>query len=487
MLKDLLLFLPEIYLILTSIGLILGEVGYHGERVRMILSTALFSVAGSLAQLLLNYSVGAGRFGHLNFINDGFSLFLKTLLLISAGIALFADRKSHEVSLENRTEHAALILGVTALGMLLVSAVNWIWILALLFSTQILGSLVLSMKKIDRRAIEAAFKGNLSAVYSTLLVSLAVVLFYSATGEFDLYRIHNVLVEKGIAHRLYAVGFSLIMVGLGFFGTYFPSQLWAKDAYEGASLPATAFASCFFRITTFGVLVRVMVVQFAKESSDKGFWIPITETSWLPILAIFAGLTLIMSALYVFGQTKTRKLLAGVLVLQSGFYLLGLLSLDQVGFASILFGLATEVFMIGGLFASLSFFEDRREEKEDRGGQLSRSAPEGIALLFFLVSVIGLPPLPGFIAKFTLISAATRHQWNGLALIALFSLLLVSIAVFRWVYPWIGELRQRSASFSISWSHRFLLLGLVVPLVLISIFAEPMLVWVGSSVAFLQW
>lgn len=486
MLKDLVLFLPEIYLILTSIGLILGEVGYHGERVRMILSTALLCVLGSLAQLLLNYSVGAGRFGHLNFINDGFALFLKTLLLISAGIALFADRKSYEVSLENRTEHAAIILGVTALGMLLVSAVNWIWILVLLFATQILGSLVLSMKKVDRRAIEAAFKGNISAIYSALFVSLAVILFYSATGEFDLYRIHAVLIEKGITPRLYAVGFSLVIVGLGFFGTFFPAQLWAKDAYEGASLPATAFTSSFFRITSFGVLVRVVVVQFAKESENKGFWIPITETSWLPVLAVFAGLTLIMSALYVFGQRNTRKLLAGVLVLQSGFYLLGLLALDQVGFASILFGLATEVFMIGGLFASLSFFEDRRDEK-DRRGQLSRSAPEGIALLFFLVSVIGLPPLPGFIAKFTLISSAARHQWNGLALIGLFSLVLVSIAVFRWVYPWIYELRQRNESFSISWSHRFLLLGLVVPLVLISIFAEPMLVWVGSSVAFLQW
>lgn len=486
MLKDLVLFLPEIYLILTAIGLILGEVGYHGERVRMILSTALICVIGALAQLLLNYSVGAGRFGHLNFINDGFSLFLKTLLLISAGIALFSDRKSLEVSLENRTEHAALILGVTALGMLLVSSVNWIWILVLLFSTQTLGTLILSMKKIDRRAIEAAFKGSISTIYSVLLVSLAVVLFYSATGEFDLYRIHLVLVEKGIGPRLYAVGFSMILVGLGFFGTYFPSQLWAKDAYEGASLPATAFASCFFRITSFGVLVRVMVVQFARESNEKGFWIPITPTDWLPVLAVLAGLTLLVSALYVFRQTQTRKLLAGILVLQSGFYLMGLLALDQVGFASILFGLATEVFMVGGLFASLSFFEDRQDGKDPRG-QLSRSAPEGIALLFFLISVLGLPPLPGFIAKFTLISSAARHHWNGLALISLLSLVLVSVSVFRWVYPWIYELRQRNEGFSLSWSHRFLLLGLTVPLVLISIFAEPMLAWVGSSVAFLQW
>ncbi len=486
MLKDIVLFLPETYLILTSIGLILGEVGYHGERVRMILATAILAVLGAAAQLLLNYSVGAGRFGHLNFINDGFALFLKTLLLVSAGIALFADRKSHEVSLENRTEHAALILGVTALGMLLVSAVSWIWIIALLFATQILGSLILSMKKIDRRAIEAAFKGNISAIYSTILVSLAVILFFSATGEFDLYRIHAALIEKGVSPRLYAAGFSMIVVGLGFFGTYFPSQLWAKDAYEGASLPATAFASSFFRITSFGVLVRVMIVQFSKESTDKGFWVPITAMNWLPVLAVLAGLTLALSALYVFGQTKTRKLLAGILVIQSGFYLLGLLALDQVGFASILFGLATEVFMIGGLFASLSFFEDRREEG-DRGSQLSRSAPEGIALLFFLIAVVGLPPLPGFIAKFTLISSAARHQWNGLALISLLSLVLISIAVFKWVYPWVYELRQRSESFALSWSHRFLLMGLVVPLILISIFAEPMLAWVGSSVAFLQW
>ncbi len=486
MIKELILFLPEVYLILAATGLILGEVGYHGERVRIILPTALISVFGSLVQLLFNYTAGPGRFGHANFINDGFSLFLKTLLLLTALIGLLADRKSQEVSLENRTEHAALILGITALGMLVVSSANWIWIIFLMFSLNVLGSLLLSLKKTDRKAIEASFKGNISAIYSLILTSLAVILFYSVTHEFDLYKIHTAIIEKGISSRIYSVGFSLILIGLGFFGTYFPSQLWAKDSYEGASLPATAFASCLFRITTFGILVRVVVVQFSRESQNPGFWIPINTLNWLPVLSVICGLTLLLSALYVFRQTATRKIFAGVLVLQSGFYLLGLLALDQIGFASILLGLATEIFMIGGLFATLSFFEDRRQKSDDEIS-LSRSVPEGIALLFFLLCVIGLPPLPGFISKFTLISSAARHQWNGLALVALISFVLVGISAFRWVYPWVYGLRQRQMAFSISWTHRVLLLGLIFPLALFSVFAEPMLNWVSSSVAFPLW
>lgn len=484
--KDLILFLPEIYLIIAAIGLILGEVGYHGERIRMILSTALLSVGGALVQLLLNYMAGAGRYGHGNFVNDGFGIFLKILLLVSAAIALFADRKSLEVSLENRTEHATLILGTTGLAMLAVSAVNWIWILFLLFAIQTLGSMMFAMKKFDRMAIEAAFKGNFLAIYSTMLLAVAVVLFYSVTGEFDLYRIHTAILESGIPPRIFATGFSLFVLSIGFFGTYFPAQFWAKDAYEGASLPATAYASCLFRVTSFGVLVRVLVIQFSKETENTGFWEPITSIGWTPVIATIAGVTLIMSALYIFRQTKVRKLLAGVLVLQSGFYLLGLLALDQVGFASILFGLATEVIVVGGLFSALSFFEDRRDEAENLG-LLSRSVPEGVALLLFLIGVIGLPPLPGFIAKFTLISSAARHHWNGLVAVALLSLILMSVAVFRWIYPWISELRHRNENFSISWSHRFLVLGLLVPLALLSIFAEPMLNWVGSSVGFNLW
>ncbi len=484
--KDLILFLPELYLIFTAIGLILGEVGYHGERVRMILSTALLAIGGAGLQLLLNYTAGVGRYGHGNFMNDGFGLYLKLLLLLSAGIALLSDRKSHEISLESRTEHATLILGTTALGMLVVSAVHWIWILFLLFGIQILGSMIFAMKKFDRLAIEAAFKGNFLAIYSTMLLTIAALLFYGSTGEFDLYRIHAVIAGSGIPPRVFATGFSLIVLALGFFGTYFPAQLWAKDAYEGAALPTTAYASCLFRLSSFGVLLRVLVIQFSKETEVKGFWEPITAIVWTPVIATIAGVTLIMSALYVFRQTNTRKLLAGVLVLQSGFYLLGILALDQVGFASILFGLATEVVVVGGLFSALAFFEDRRDEVERRG-HLSRSVPEGVALLLFLVAVIGLPPLPGFIAKFTLISSAARHSWNGLVSIALLSLILMSIAVFRWVYPWICELRHRNESFSISWSHRFLVLGLLVPLALLSIFAEPMLNWVGSSVAFNLW
>jgi NADH:ubiquinone oxidoreductase subunit 2 (subunit N) len=142
--------------------------------------------------------------------------------------------------------------------------------------------------------------------------------------------------------------------------------------------------------------------------------------------------------------------------------------------------------MVGGLFASLSFFEDRRDSNE-RGGHLSRSVPEGIALLAFLVCVIGLPPLPGFIAKFILIGAAARHEWNGLAGLALLALIISGVAVFRWIYPWVYELRHRNESFSLSLTHRLLLLGLVLPLALLTIFAEPMLHWVGASVSFSHW
>jgi NADH-quinone oxidoreductase subunit N len=364
--------------------------------------------------------------------------------------------------------------------------VHWIWILLLLFGIQSLGSLVYALKKLDRKALESAFKGNFLSIYATLLLSVAVLLFYSATGEFDLYKIHSAILQNGIHPRILATGFSLIVLSLGFFGTYFPAHLWAKDAYEGASLPSTAYTSCLFRISSFGVLIRVLVIQFSKETENRGYWEPITTMGWTPVIAVIAGTTLITSALYVFRQTKTRKILAGLVVLQSGFYLLGVLALDQVGFASVLFGLATEVVIVGGLFTALSFFEDRREVSEKRG-QLSRSVPEGIALLLFLVAVLGLPPLPGFIAKFTLISSAARHHWNGLAALSLFSLILMSISVFRWVYPWICELRHRNDTLSISWSHRFLVLGLLVPLALLSVFAEPMLSWVGASVAFNLW
>jgi NADH-quinone oxidoreductase subunit N len=483
--SDFILFLPELYLCVTAIGLILGEIGYHGERHRMILATALLGIGGAALQLLVNYAAGPGRYGHGSFINDGFGIFLKILLLASAAIALFSFRKSHEASLESRTEQASLVLGTAALGMLVVSAANWIWIWSLLASIQLLGSLLFAMKKIDRRAIEAAFKTWVSGFHASILLGLAITLFFIASGEFDLYRIHDAFL-RGVPDRLFSVAFSVTLVALGFFGTFFPAQLWAKDAYEGASLPATAYGSLLFRITSFGVLARVLIVQFSQESDVKGYWLPITHIDWTPVLSVAAGATLVMSALYCYSQTTTRKLLAGILTLQSGFYLLGLLALDQVGLASILFGLAAEVFTVGGLFAALSYFEDRTDEAERRG-HLSRSVPEGIALLAFLVCAIGLPPLPGFIAKFALVGAAARHDWNGLVAVALLALVVSGTAVFRWVYPWVYELRHRNEGFSLSVSHRMLLVGLVLPLLLLTIFAEPMLHWVGASVAFHPW
>jgi NADH:ubiquinone oxidoreductase subunit 2 (subunit N) len=96
--------------------------------------------------------------------------------------------------------------------------------------------------------------------------------------------------------------------------------------------------------------------------------------------------------------------------------------------------------------------------------------------------------MPGFIAKFTLIGAAVRHQWLALAALGVFSLTLSSVAIARLSFNLIGDLSAPAKPPVVSDSRRrMFLVVLVVPMVLAGVFANQVLTWAGKSLGFILW
>ena len=135
---------------------------------------------------------------------------------------------------------------------------------------------------------------------------------------------------------------------------------------------------------------------------------------------------------------------------------MGLLVLDQVGVAALLYNLVVDLFALMGTFYVLAFFFDelKSDQLDALRGMLGRAVPECICLVLFLLCLIGLPPLPGFIGKFALIGAVVRHQWPVLATIAILSMTLSTVAVARLAYHLIGDFAVRKSLGSLAVGDR---------------------------------
>src|ERR1700757_1495919 len=88
------------------------------------------------------------------------------------------------------------------------------------------------------------------------------------------------------------------------------------------------------------------------------------------------------------------------------------------------------------------FDELQSDRLEDLKGMLKKAVPECICLVMFLLCLVGSPPMPGFIGKFTLVGVAIRHQRLALATVAVFSMVISSVAVARLAYHLIGDFRK---------------------------------------------
>jgi NADH:ubiquinone oxidoreductase subunit 2 (subunit N) len=208
-----------------------------------------------------------------------------------------------------------------------------------------------------------------------------------------------------------------------------------------------------------------------------------------------AGITMLVGGLLAVRQQSAKRMVGCLVVANTGFLLLGLLVLDQVGVAALLYNLVVDLFALMGSFYVLAFFYDelRSDRLENLRGMLGRAVPECICLVLFLLCLIGLPPTPGFIGKFALIGAVVRHQHPLLAAAAILSMTFSTAAVARLAYHLIGDFRglaqigATGSHFAGARQRQIFLLGLMVPMLMAGVFAEFVLSWAGRSLGFILW
>lgn len=436
---NLMLLSPEIALIITAVLVILLDLVVRQKGLLV-----LVSITGIIVSGLLTVSVwlglGGGEaavFGNMMAV-DGFALFFKLLFLVIVALVVLCSVDYVEKFHRFQGEYYALVL-ISALGMMLMAAnAELVSIyLALELTSISLYSLVGFLK--DTKSAESSMKYLLLGAVASAILLYGMALVFGTTGSTRLGDIATALGGAGSSNPALLLGIVLLVSGFGFKIAAVPFHLWVPDVYEGAPTPVTAYLSVGSKAAGFALILRVFATAFGAPEIGPG---------WGMIFAVLAALTMTIGNVTALVQTNIKRMLGYSSVAQAGYLMVGLSAVglnpagDLLGQNGILFFLAAYAFTNLGAFIAIIAISNKIESDQivDFVGMFKRAPLLTLALSLSLISLIGMPPAGGFMAKFYVFSAAVRHDLLWLVIIAVINSVISAYYYLRVVkVMWLGE------------------------------------------------
>jgi NADH-quinone oxidoreductase subunit N len=353
---------------------------------------------------------------------DRFGVVVRLIVLGVAGIGLLLGHHYFERSGESRAEFYPLVLFATA-GMTLF-AVSADLIVAFL-ALEILSLSLYVLTGFSRRlgSVEGAMKYFLLGAFSSAFFLFGVAMAYGATGSTRLSAIADALAGRtgSVAIALAAIG--LLAVGFGFKVSAVPFHMWTPDVYQGAPTAVTAFMSAGTKVAAFAAFMRVFNVSFQPLVWD-----------WTPIVWVLAAVSMVGGTVLAIAQTDIKRLLAYSSISHAGFVLTGLTAVGETGISAALFYLVAYAATVIGAFGVVMLVSSRGEQRTSLSAYagLARRSPVSAGLLsLFLLSLAGIPPTVGFVAKVAVFRAAIEAGYWPLVLIGVLASVVGAFVYLR--------------------------------------------------------
>lgn len=373
---------------------------------------------------------GAGLPGGI-LVVDPLTQLVKQALLV---LAVFTAVVSLDGTFtEHIGEYFALLLLATVGMMFLAGAENLLMIFIALELTSLSLYILTAFNKRNLKSAEAALKYFLFGGMAAAFTLFGLSLIYGLTGSIELRPIAAALKGRGL-DPLLAVALVMTVIGFGFKIAAVPFHLWAPDAYEGAPAPSAALIASGSKVASFFILAKIMMLGFAG-AEGSGAWRAFAS-GWVPLLAAIAAFSMLLGNLAAIAQDNVKRLLAYSAVAHGGYALLGIVSDSPQGVASLVYYVVTYGLTVLGAFGVVAAVEERAGEARlsDFAGLWRRAPLLALCLMIFILSLAGIPPLPGFFGKFYLFTAAAGGRAEGLGLIWLVVFAIVMSAVSLYYY-----------------------------------------------------
>jgi NADH-quinone oxidoreductase subunit N len=372
---------------------------------------------------------------------DNFALFFKLLLLAAVGLVIMASQDYVGKFQRFQGEYYALVL-ISAVGMmLLVAAADLIAIYVALELSGISLYVLATFLK-DKKSTEAGLKYLLLGAVASAVLLYGMALVFGFTGNTCLICIAEFVQGMPGAGLLnnpaLLLGMVLLAAGFGFKIACFPFQMWVPDVYEGAPTPITAYLSVASKAAGFAVILRVFFVALGPD------WLSL---NWGLLFAILSAITMTVGNVLAILQSNIKRMLGYSSIAQAGYLMVGLATVgmavgnDAVGQSGLIFFLMSYAVTNLGAFIAVIAISNKIDSDSisDYAGMRKRAPLLALALSFCLISLIGLPPTAGLIAKIYIFTGAVQHGLLWLVIVAVINSCVSAFYYLRVVkVMWLG-------------------------------------------------
>lgn len=466
--SDLLLMLPELFLTVWMCIILAIDFSLPRFSKRDLAYLSVLGLVAVLGNLIWYDQAGVTGtlFNHM-FVVDGMALFFKIFIVTATILVILASMDYVKRFKFFKGEYYFLVL-MSALGMMFMASANDLLSIFITLEFSTFGFYVLvAYLRDDPASNEAGLKFFILGIFAAGLLAYGISLVYGETGKIVLSDIAAAPATPGLI-----IGYLLIFAALGFKIGAAPFHAWIPDTYHGAPTPVTAFLSIAPKGAAFAILLRLFFISLASF-----------KPAWVLLLVLASILSMTYGNIVAIAQKNIKRLLAYSGIAQIGNVLIGLAAGTKMGSDAILFYLLTYLFANLGAFAIVIAVGNliNSDEIEDYNGLNRRSPFLAFAMLVFLLSLAGVPPLAGFIGKLYIFVAAIKE---GLYTLIIVGLINVVISMYYYLVVvkkmYINEPVDNSP-LTVSAPMKAVVYASLAGTLILGIYPQPVIDWVVSA------
>ncbi len=458
---NLTLIIPEIFLFLWAL-LILFVDFFTAEEKKHRLGP--LSLVGIVITVVLVVFSGQGQaFGEM-FSADYYSLSFAIIFLGSAFLAICTSIDFARERIKHQGEYYALIL-LSTVGMMFLAASRELLSMYVSLELTTISLFVLSAYlKTDLKSSEAGLKYMILGAASSAILLYGISLLYGITGTTVLKGIQAELVGSAFPGPLLVISLVFIIAGFSFKLAAVPFHMWAPDVYEGAPTPITAYLSVASKGAGLAAMVRVFF----------GSLLPVTS-EWIPLFMALATMTMVLGNIVAIRQSNIKRMLAYSSIAQVGYILVALSAASELATTSMILYLLVYMFANIGAFAVvIAFYNHSGTDEICEYAGLSRRSPFlAISLVIFFLSLVGIPPLAGFVGKYLLFLAAIQKGYYWLVGVAVLTSVISLFYYMNVVRQMYFRKPTKNDPVKVSWSLRLALVLSLIGVIAVGVYPDP--------------